>query len=1195
MPFSTRALGAQIVAPVTPELMLAKTMEEKRQVLQAHLKDLKENQGRNIHFVDPLMENYVRGTNSKGEMILRDVAEVSERQLIDMGIDFVDVGKQVVEDDRLNGGEFKQRLIGEGVLTPDGNFLTSTKEVDDLSVYEQRLREKIARKTGKEVEDIILTPKQLEQAKRQRGRALSKLKQIQTEEEIDFYASIGRRYMEEVGHLGTIIRDPAFQDGAKNIALYKLNPRMKGKVVRITSASSGRMKQDVDGDTDGLQLFLEKAGVERSVDEYGIPFVRTKTRLLNDDSVVIQSAKKIQEGEALTNAAVHFAGALETELMDGKGSPREEGQALFEDISIYREKLKKTRHNEEGELIDNLMQNEQLQMRGVKNRQNKEAIGYLSNPNHLIRDIANVVYEGDEYVSERGTLSIFTQIAEQDLISVKHVKDAATELTPVEKFNRGIQSLMSYNQDERNEGIGYVLESLKGSIFKNDFLPTVEDIVTKTNRAVEERDRVLTEGVMLLSDLMNTDEARSIYNSKYIKGRDSLSNEQKIEALKQGMGNVSSPLLEERRQTLNEGIGIFTDESGNSIKDHIFSYSGNKDRQSYSTDFYKIKTNGVSSTQRPFIEMESLTDGSIIQLRGETKEVVVNELNSSFVGIEGPVTEELQQQLQTDFERNFQSRGLKDYDSFVAHRLEASLADVTEKFRLGELTEAQYRQTAIQTVSSYVDEEFSLDYTEKILNRLQSRNSLELKGLKHLSESFYETEAGNSVESFARTATHLQRTGVASASETASMIRQMNEAIRQGVNSNQAKIFSIYTNTSQGMDLIPGQLKKMEMEATQNVGVSYSLGEHSGLEMAKSLQETYQVYDVEKGGQRFLSNLKTKASEVMEQSGIQNKDIIEASVQKTYETFIKNLHTMNGMARESLQSMIDNNSSNPELFGWIDTESVTKNLSNYNELELNQTLKTLEHSVVGYGSYAGANIGQLSLEQLKATLNEVRGGAITEAQRQTEAHVSTYLNVVDQLGDNGIVSAIETRHFEFQRRALSDSMLEDGVKSLNENIRSRVAELSSQQQVKPSSMQVIHDTLSSIKSNWTTKRSVATMAGAAITMGVVGVLSGKQFTATPKVLDAKRQAKEEYQHQTESPASQQWQEPAPQSQPSTYLMEEQPLNYQIKARTNGRYSSKDYASFITRTLKPNQTTITTTDNREELNEHWLTNQLNELL
>ena len=103
MPFSTRGLGAQIVAPVTPELMLAETMEEKRQVLQSHLKDLKENQGRNIHFVDPLMENYVRGTNSKGELILRDVAEVSERQLVDMGINFVDVGKQVIEDDRLNG------------------------------------------------------------------------------------------------------------------------------------------------------------------------------------------------------------------------------------------------------------------------------------------------------------------------------------------------------------------------------------------------------------------------------------------------------------------------------------------------------------------------------------------------------------------------------------------------------------------------------------------------------------------------------------------------------------------------------------------------------------------------------------------------------------------------------------------------------------------------------------------------------------------------------------------------------------------------------------------------------------------------------------------------------------------------------------------------------------------------------------
>jgi hypothetical protein len=60
-------------------------------------------------------------------------------------------------------------------------------------------------------------------------------------------------------------------------------------------------------------------------------------------------------------------------------------------------------------------------------------------------------------------------------------------------------------------------------------------------------------------------------------------------------------------------------------------------------------------------------------------------------------------------------------------------------------------------------------------------------------------------------------------------------------------------------------------------------------------------------------------------------------------------------------------------------------------------------------------------------------------------------------------------------------------------------------------------------------------------------------------------------------------------------MQDQPLNYQIRARSNGRYSPTQHANFITQALKPNRATVTTRDNREELSEHWLTNQLNELL
>ena len=1193
LPFSTRALGAQIVAPVTPELMAATTLEEKRQVIQQHLKDIEENQGRNIHFVDDVMENHVRSTNEKGELILRDVAEVSERQLKDMGVDLTDVGRQVVEDDALNGGAFKQKLIAEGILTPDGNYSTLQKEVDTLEVYEERLRKQIAKKTGKELDQITLTPKQLEKAKRQRGRALAKLKQAQQEEEIEFFTSIGRRYMEEVGHLGTIIRDPAFQRDSKNVALYLLNPRLKGKVVRITSVSSGRMKQDVDGDTDGLQLFLEKTGIERTVDEYGNPYIRTKTRLLNDNSSVIQGAKQVHEGDALTNATVHFADALKTELMDGKGNFREKGQALFEDLLLYIKQLRKTRQNEAGEIVDNLMLDSERTMRAVKNRQNKEAIGYLSNPNHLIRDISNVVYEGDNFIHERNVLAIFTQIAEQDLISVKHVKDAATELTPVEKFNRGIQSLLSTNVDERNDGIRYVIEALDGSVFKNGFLPTVEEIVTKTNRAVNSQDRLLTEGIMSLNEMMQTEQARSIYNSKFIKGR-TLTTEQKIEALKEGMGNLSSPLLDERRAALMGSVDLFTDESGESIKDYIFSYSGNKDRQSYSTDFYKIKSNGVSSSQRPYLELENLTDGSSIYIRGATKEAIATELNESFQIVDGAISNDLRAQLQASFEANYQAQGMKDYEQFVAYRLESSLAETTQQFRAGNLTEAQYQQTIQQVAAPYVDEFHLPSYSEQLRQRLQSRNELELKGMANLSQTFYETETGELVESFAQTATYLRNKGMASEEQTKTMIRQMNDMIRRGVDPDSAKISSIHSHTSNSMELIAGQLRQLESEA-QGVGLSFAFGNVSPEETVKSLQQTNQMYDLAEGGQRFLSNLQTQASQIAAQEGIQNQEVIDGAIRETYENFMESQKNINESIKSGIQQKIEHYSRTPELLGWVDTEAMTRQLGNYDEAGLRQSIQTLESAVVGYGQYAGINIGQLSMEQLRGTLDEVSYDLTGEAKRQTEAHISTYLDFVDQLGDRQLLDEINGRHFEPQRRMVSDEMINEGVKQLNNNIRVRAAQATSQASAPSSSMKIIKENIESFKSNWTTKHTVLGMAAAAATLGVVGMLSGHQFTATPKAIDAKRQGREEYQEQVEAPASKQWQEVAPQTQHSTYLMQDQPLNYQIRARSNGRYSPTQHANFITQALKPNRATVTTRDNREELSEHWLTNQLNELL
>ena len=1191
MPFSTRALGAQIVAPVTPELMAAKTLEEKRAAVQTHLNDLKENQGRNIHFVDDVMENYVRGTNEKGELILRDVAEVSERQLRDMGVDLTNVGRQVLEDETLDGGNFRRRLIEEGVITPDGHYPLLTKEVDDLSVYEERLRKQIAEKTGKDLDQITLTSKQLKKAQRQRGRALAKFKQAQREEEIEFFTSIGRRYMEEVGHLGTIIRDPAFQRDSKNVALYLLNPRLKGKVVRITSASSGRMAQDVDGDTDGLQLFLEKRGMERAIDEHGIPYIRPKTKLLTDESPVIQAAKKIQEGDALTNATVHFTKALEAELMDGKGSPRVEGQELFEDLMVYQEALKKTRETETGEIVDNLMLNEERLMRGIKNRQNKEAIGYLSNPNHLIRDVANVVYAGESHVQERDVLGKFTRIAEQDLISVKHVKEAAVELTPVEKFNRGIQALLSRHEQERYEGIRYVIESLDGPIFKNGFVPTVEDIVTQTNRATHEQDRILTEGIIYLSEMMKTDEARAIYHSKYIKGRDYLNSEQKIEALKEGIGNVSSPLLDERRNALMDSMKSFVDEEGQPIKDRIFSYSGNKDRQSYSTDFYKIKSNGVSSSQRPYLELESLTDGTSIYLRGNTREEIAQELNTSFQWIEGEITPALREGLQASFEEHYLTQGMTDYDHFVMHRLESSLAESTQQFRAGELTESQYLRNVQQVMAPYVDEFNQDTYAERLMANLQSRNELELKGMSHLSQTFYETESGEQVESFAKTATHLREIGVANDTQTKQMIRQMNDQIRRGGNPTQAKINSIYTNTSQSLEMIPGQLKQLEEQA-QHIGLRFSMGEFTLEETVKSFQQTYQTYDLEEGRQRFLSNLQSQASQIAMKEGVRNQAVIDEAVQETYQTFMSNQRNLNQSLRMGVQQAVEESSKTPEALGWVNTDVINRQLGNYDEAGLRQSLLTLESAIVGHGPYAGVNIGRLSMDQLKETMDRSAQSAMTEVQRQTDAHVSTYLNIVDQLGDHQLMDELQRRHYQAPQRVIDDSTIREGVEQLNQIIRDKAAQSSSST---ASTVQTMKETMESMKSNWTTKKTVWATALTAAALGVVGAISGQQFTASPKALDAKRQGREEYQEQVEQAPAKQWQKVAPQTQSSTYLIQDQPLNYQINARSDGQYSPKQHAAFITQALKTDRATVTTYDNRDEISEHWLVNQLNELL
>ena len=1183
IPFSGRGLGASIIAPVTEEMKAAKTPEELSKVIDAHQVDLKQG-GKNFRFADKEWDDIFRGTDKEGNLLLYDVVFLGEQQFERFGVDFEAVGKQVLEDPNLHRTKILESLKNDNMIDEAGDLIFKASNQFEvlaaLEDYELDIKLEIANRKGIDINDVILNRKQRNRAKRLKGKDIERIRRARKKEEQDLLTEIGKQYLEQEGHMGTFIRDPAMKSDSMNVVNVRLKRELKGNSFYLPGYTALKMNQDNDGDTDGLSLFLEKVGIKRTHDG-----IKVETRLLTDETKVMQDAYAIQERVATTNATTWASDALEVERNVGKTGVREAGQLAGDDIAVYKEKIKASRLNAEGEYIDNVMLDEEKLIRANKNRHNKMAIGYISTPNYIIREMSNGVYAGQENEGIRDLISTFTAITEQDILDIKHIKKAGESLTPVESYNRGLRLLMSKGEEEQKDGLQYVINAMKGPIFK-DFVPEAEDIFNKVNHATESNDRILVDGLMAIHELFQNKDAQTIFNSPYIKATTSLSGEKKLQALRDGIGETKSHLLNKKKDALEESMGMLVNGTGQSIEDDIFSYVGNKERQSYQSGFYKIKSKGVSSTDRAFVRMENIDTGESIHLRGVNFHDIADELGDSFQALSGALPD--QSNLAKDFAENYLQRSMTDYSSIVGARLESEMAPSMLAYRQGGISQSELFEEINKTLTNWKDG-VSEETTLEFYRRLNTRNTLELETLEGAVQDFFRSENGQALESFAQTASYMSQQGMATSQESTDMIRSFNQFIKdKAMTVEEAKVTSVHRHVRQPYDMMGGQLKRIEQEAG-------GIEAHFTSATSKIAITPYRPYDMRTSGANFEFELEALSRRLSQESSYSPDVIFDTLMENYYIPFVEEGQALNVNMMTSLQTFVRDQADDPSSLGWIDTDSIIRQLNHYDEEGIRGVFSTLENALIGEGNYVGVNIGSLSLTQLQGVSSSIDPSSYIG--QQTKSHVDTYLNLLDEYGNDAYTESVRSRHYRPKTQLLASSSPQTGVEELNQLIRERAAKVAPAEETSSAMNGVVKNVQGSYKelaSQWTTKHTIGGLAIAAVALGVLGTLSSTQLTASPKALDAQRMGREEQEYQTSTQAPR----VAPSSPRSTYLNENNSMNYQISATHDGRYSSKQHADYVTQALKtsqPTRTTVNSRDNRNEISSRWLESEISELI
>jgi hypothetical protein len=972
------------------------------------------------------------------------------------------------------------------------------------------------------------------------------------------FEHVGREYLKERGIYGTGMRYPVFKSTSDIAVNLRMDDNLNGSVYHIQGHTAMMWNADVDADRESIILNLEKKD--------------GKVRLLAENDRAEVATRALFDAQAVNNRQ-HVVAAIDEYMASVDKLATKSG-----DVGQDLEKYMKYIEEEQGAGIlkaDNYLRNDNVLITAIKAKHNKGAIGYISTPNYIVRDIAEEIFKGDKAGMEHlKNIYRLTDETEQKLIDIKHIKNGGEVLTNAPAYGRGLNLLAQGNAEE---GLDSIIHAMTGPIFKKVdpetgkiIVPTGKSIIDGTADFSDD----MTKSLHSLYTLFQDSRASDIWYSPLERNRAGASADDIIQGLTNIYRNANLPDSEinrNKKKLIKESMDAdFFTLNGQRIgeKNVLYNVSDEYKQGVYRMSGYDVGGNSKQS----FINLTDINSGEELKIYGSSFLDISDKITKNFGiakradGAEGALSDNIQ--------KRFINASLGSYGDFKQHSMEAELIH--------------------KSLNGQVEHD-KIDLANSIMGKY---NSYEQQAIAQTYQDFFGTQNGASVEDFARHTEALRKHNV---QNPESLIAQFNEKIRQaGANPRQVK-----------EDMIVDAMNKDGLVSNRQRVISDISREAAQIDEPPVNRSTARatiqqindskLYNLREVAGQLHDNLRGQLGNVDPEliSKYGDERLYKMAESKFVHTELNKARSHNVAELENLQknyaNLVEDGSEEAMSFlNWNSKDVVNSYINDKN-------IEALGEARIAFGQHIGQRINDLSIADLRGIHSMSTEGVPTEylrAMRETQERVGEYFSVLDDLG-KGESAPIMDRVTAKMGSTLGEDQLSQ-IGDINEAIRKAGAEAA---QAETKTIESATAEVAEVASKAGHGRTAKVLAGAGIALGLASVLAGTQFTAPPTALEPTRRpngqgSPDSNGNYDEKPQVTPRVAPPTNSEQRTIVGSG--VNYKVRAKSDGSHNNESVLAAIKHTISkfsgPNlNVNVNTQDDTSGVSDSWLQEKISSLL
>ena len=886
---------------------------------------------------DILDSAYEKMLNRMGFDLSSNKQSMMSQKLLSGRVSYSGQGLSTVIVPAMDQENLERHYFGKGSVEFD-DMGKATKAYDYRYISKQKLEsmglsyEMIGRDVVKQgyYAQIDMFTDKAEEFKKLYGSAPSK----------ELFSEIGEKWAKEVGLFSLDTRYPTFRGKSTVVALNRVSDALNG-FEDVTMAVTG-YGQNLDSDADRKSMIM----------------------LLDRDQNRLYGVKKMQEIASEFQTQATENADIWTQLSQNYKKISEHTTGLDE---MYLESL----HGKHAEMLtnikgvsvdvssidQNLLRDTEARIMAIKANQTKRAIGYVSNENRKLRDVAEAHFKTMASAAKDPSLMVkysnlisgFTDVTEQKLIDTKHM--TALDYSMAEWYTSTMRSVFSSNKEVREEAIKSLTTNERMlKLFGENGSPMAVDAIP------------LKEIGNILREVGDNEASRQSY---FDPRRGSYTKETTgIDKLKIVLEDIDSPYrsnssIHNQRiaEATSAGVkGLFID--GERVTDS-------------SAFVFEQKIGQVDPGIYKISELK----------RGSKSGVFTAVLSDINTGVETRLNANSASELQSILKTN--SRVIDASDIIVDE----------ESFNL---SQRLYKEKAAKMASGfnqYVAEEIGLSSTtgSSIMAEVNQRVAEDIEG--------------GDLKSFLGKTEVMTRKGKMSSSTARDMISQMNEEIKKnGLGA--AKTFGdklLTEGVTSSME--EWHMNKSRVSPTTNVNSFIQSIDFSSLENDRALSH---ISNIKANGSINLNAIReeilqsaSSARTEMSENLIRimgGESEVDAIISRKVNSLMKKVIDVDNEITKSTRSSY-------EAIGAINSDSA-RNFLNWNDIS---DVDSMRRQKIAFGSFAGKSIGDLSLDQLRGIaqtdITSMTGDSAISAA-ESQRRILDYMSSLDSAGVDHVRSSV---------------------------------------------------------------------------------------------------------------------------------------------------------------------------------------------